>query len=418
MTEQLHWNKKYVEQLSAVERKKFSLELKIIKYLYVNGAKTNAEICSHLKISSPSSIAILNELICNNLIEKQGKGDSNGGRKPDLFGIKDNALYVLGMEVGKYETKMAVFNATNAFITDVVSYPILLDNDLKTIDALYNHASDLIKSSGIDPSKLMAVGISIPGLVNSSKGINYTYLNFEGTTMAELLQKKFDRPVFVENDAKAIALAEYRFGLAKGKKNVLSIFLDWGIGLGLIVDGKLYRGSLGLSGEFGHIPMIEDGILCTCGKQGCLETVASGTALSRLAMEGIKAGKTSIVMNRANESSDKVDASLVVQAAHNGDQYAINILAEVGNHLGKGLSILIQLFNPELIILGGKIAEAGDYITTPIQQSLNKYCIRQLKESSPVITSEMKQNIGLMGTIAVIMENIFEYFIKTSAKKR
>ncbi|MDP4210765.1 MAG: ROK family transcriptional regulator [Bacteroidota bacterium] len=412
----LQWYNKYAEDLSGVERKKFVQELKIIKYLYSSGPKSNSEICRHLKISAPSSFSILNELTTIGLIEKQGRGESIGGRKPDLYGVKNDTFYVLAIEMGKYKTQMAIFNGENANVTEVCSYSFLLDNSMDTIDKLYNYATELIAASGIDPLKVIAVGVSMPGLVDSRKGANYTYFNFKEKPVRKILQEKFKRPVFIENDAKAVALAEYRFGLAKGKKDVLSVFWDWGIGLGLILDGKLYRGTLGFAGELSHIPMVENGILCQCGKQGCLETIASAIALSRLALEGIKAGKTSIAHNLPDEDNDKVETRLVLEAANKGDQYAINILGEVGFNLGKGLSILIQLFNPELIIIGGRMAQAGEYITMPIQQSLNTYCMRQLKEPSSVVISEMGQRVGIMGAVAVILENIFDYYIKTSSK--
>jgi N-acetylglucosamine repressor len=414
--EYLHLENTYIEKLSGVERKKFIQEIKIIKYLYVNGPKTNADICRHLKISAPKSFAILNELSTKDLIEKQGRGVSIGGRKPDLYGIKDNSLFILGIEMDRYKTKMSIFNNKNENITGIHTFSIPLDNDIKTADKIYEHASEIIKSSGIDPAKLIGIGISLPGLIDAHKGINYTYLYYGKKSIRDILQAKFNRPVFIENDAKAAALAEYRFGLAKEKKDVLVILLDWGIGLGLILDGKLYRGISGFAGEFSHIPMTEDGILCHCGKHGCLETIASGTTLARLAKEGIKSGKSSILNRLIDNDPDKIEAKLVVEAAKNGDQYAINILSEVGSNLGKGISILIQLFNPELIILGGRIAEAGQYITTPIQQSLNIYCMRQLSDRTSIVVSEMGQNVGIMGAVAVAMEKVFENYIKTGIK--
>jgi glucokinase-like ROK family protein len=414
--EYLHWENTYIEKLSGVERKKFIQEIKIIKYLYVNGSKTNADICKHLKISAPKSFAILNELTSKDLIEKQGRGVSIGGRKPDLYGIKNNSLYILGIEMDRYKTKIAVFDNNNQNITGIHTFSIPLDNDLKTAEKIYEFGSKVIKSSGIDPAKLIGIGISIPGLIDSHKGINYTYLYYGKKSIRDLLQAKFNRPVFIENDAKAAALAEYRFGLARGKKDVLVILLDWGIGLGLILDGKLYRGTSGFAGELSHIPMVEDGILCHCGKHGCFETVASGVTLVRLAKEGIKSGKSSILNRLTDNDLDKIEAKHIVDAAKNGDQYAINILSQVGYNLGKGIAILIQLYNPELIILGGRIAEAEQYITTPIQQSLNIYCMRQLSDRTSIVVSEMGQNVGIMGAVAVAMEKVFENYIKAGNK--
>jgi N-acetylglucosamine repressor len=415
----LQWEHSHIEQLAGVIRKKFIQELKIIKYLYVQGPKTNAEICHHLKISAPKSFSMLNELINGNLLEKQGRGESIGGRKPDLYGLRENSLFVLAIDMNKYQTNMSIFNNNNINITGVQTYSIPLDNDSKTIDKLYGYASELIKSSKIDASKLMGIGISIPGLVDSRNGVNHTYLRPGKKALRDLLQEKFNRPVFIENDANAVALAEYRFGLAKGKKDALVIFMDWGVGLGLILDGKLFRGTSGFAGEFSHIPMMEDGALCHCGKHGCLESIASGLTLVNLAKEGIKSGKSTLLNDLTGNDPDKLEAKLVMDAARNGDQFAINILSEVGYNLGKGIAVLIQLFNPELIVLSGRMAQAGEYITVPIQHALNIYCMSQLRDRTSIVVSEMGEKIGMMGAIAVVMENIFEnYSSRPETKKR
>jgi N-acetylglucosamine repressor len=412
----LNWENIYLDELKGVNRKKHLQKIKIIKYLYVHGSKSNADLCSRLKISSPTSLGFINELVKEGLVEKQGKGKSIGGRKPDLFGLKNNSLFVLGIEMGKYKTRMSIFNNNNENITDIVTYPPELDNGISTIDNLYNQATKLIKSSGIDPLKLIGIGINMPGLVDSKKGINYTYLNFGEKSVREILEAKFNRPVYIENDAKAVALAEHRFGLAKGKKDALVIFLDWGIGLGIIQDGKVYRGTSGFAGEFSHIPFIENGHLCRCGKKGCLETIASGAALARMVKEGIESGKTSLLTNLAGNDLDKVEIETVVDAANKGDQYAIHLLSEIGMNLGKGIALIIQLFNPEIIILGGRVAEAKEYLTTPIQQSLNIYCMSQLRENTSIVISELGQTVGIMGAVAMVMENIFEDYIRTTSK--
>lgn len=408
-----HWENTYLEELKGLEKKKFIQKIKIVKYLYVQGPNTNADICRHLKISAPKSFSLLNELISSDMIEKQGRGISIGGRKPDLYGIKENSLFVLSIDMGLYKTRMSIFDNKNTNITGIQTYSINLDNNPGTVDKLVEHANALIKESGIDPIKLMGVGISMPGLVDAHRGINYTFLNFGEKPIRDILTKKFNRPVFIENDAKAAALAEYRFGLAKDRKNVLFLYLEWGIGLGMILDGKLYRGSTGFAGEFSHIPMIEEGVLCHCGKHGCLETVASGTTIARLAKEGILAGKSSIMNAMIDNDPEKIEIKLVVDAACRGDQYAISILSEVGFNLGKGIAVLIQLFNPELIILGGRVSEAGQYITTPIQQSLNTYCMQQIREKTDIQVSEMRQNVGIKGAVAIVMEDIFEKQLKS-----
>jgi N-acetylglucosamine repressor len=399
----------YIKELNNIERKKFFQKLKIIKSLYIKGAQSNADICERFRISSPTSIGLLNELIVEGYIEKQGRGQSIGGRKPDLYGLQDNSLFVLGIEMDQYNTRMAIFNNRNEPVTELQSYPIQISQDLAILDELYDCAMNLIRSSGINRDKLLGIGISMPGLISMKEGRNYTYLLTpeDGESLQQLLVAKFNKPVFLQNDVKAATLAEYRFGLARSRRDVLVITMDWGIGIGMIMDGKLRTGTSGFAGEFGHIPMVEDGVLCYCGKRGCLETVASGNALARLALAGIKSGQSTQLHNLSGQGIDRMAPKVIIDAAHNGDQYAINILSEVGLNLGKGIAILIQLFNPELIILGGKMAEAKQYISIPIQQSINTYCMTQLREKTAVAMSDLGPNAGILGAVATVMENIF-----------
>jgi len=399
-----------IERLNTVDRKKYLQKIKIIKHLYVKGAKTNTDICNRFNISSPTSMSLLNELIAEGLVEKQGRGISVGGRKPDLYGLKDNSLFVLSIDMERFKTRMAIFDNNNNNITGIYTYSFRISEDLSAIEQLHRHASDLMESSGINTDKLMGIGISMPGLVAAGAGRNYTYLRTQpgAESLQQILERKFEKPVYIQNDVKSAALAEYRFGLAHNKKDVLVISMDLGIGLGIIIDGKLRSGTSGFAGELGHIPLVEGGALCYCGKRGCLETVASGIALARMAKEGIKSGQSSLLNKLSDQEVDQIEPSVIINAANQGDQYAINILSETGINLGKGIAILIQLFNPELIILGGKIAEAKQYITIPIQQSINTYCMTQLRETTSIALSELGKNAGILGSVATVMENIFE----------
>ena len=407
---------KQLERLNQVERKKHLQKIRIIKHLYVKGAKSNAEICNRFSISSPTSMGLLNELMQEGLVEKQGRGESVGGRKPDLYGLRDNSLFVLSIDMEKFRTRIAIFDNNNNNITGIHTIPIRVSKDLSAVQELYEHANSLILSSGIDPDKLMGIGVSMPGLVSSKDGNNYTYLltGKNERSLQELLEMKFNKPVYIQNDVKSVTLAEHRFGAAHGKRDVLVLSMDWGIGLGAIMDGKMRIGTSGFAGEFGHIPFVEDGLLCHCGKRGCLETVASGLALVRKAKEGIKSGQYTLLNELSEEEIDNLDPQAVIDAANQGDQFAINILSETGINLGKGIATLIQLFNPELIILGGKIAAAKQYITTPIQQSINTYCMTQLREKTSIALSELGQHAGIMGSVATVMENIFENHIAST----
>ncbi|MFT3738358.1 MAG: ROK family protein [Breznakibacter sp.] len=411
-----HFENAFIDQLAGIERKKYVQEIKVIKYLYVNGPRSTADLCKVLKISVPNMIAILGDLGEKNLIEKRGRGVSIGGRKPDLYGITQNCFFVMGVEIGIYTTRMAIFNSANERLTPVKEYTITLNNETVALELLVQSIQQFISESDIDATRLIGIGVSMPGLIDSVKGVNHTYLNFGKKTVVSLLEEKLKRPVFIENDAKAMALAEFRLGLAKTKRDVLVLFLDWGLGLGMILDGKLYKGTSGFAGEFSHIPMVEDGILCRCGKLGCIETVASGTSIVRMAEEGIKAGKSSMLLHADSGKVEKLDVAHVVNAALGGDQYAINVLAVAGKNLGKGISVLIQLFNPELIVLCGKMSEAGEYLTMPVRQAIQTHAMKQVSEHTKIEVSKLGADIGILGALAVVMENIFENYIKHTGR--
>lgn len=405
-----------VKKLDGLERKKFLSAVRIIKYLYFNGPQPIASICKYSKISSPNAFAVLTDLMTRKLVEKKGRGASKGGRKPELYSLCNNAFYVLGVDMDIYQTRISLFNAANENVSGLKTVEIELNNNISTLDVLIQHLKSFIAEQGINQGEILGIGLSFPGLVDSVKGVNHTYFNFGKKAVRDVLQEQMGLPVFVENDAKAIALAVWRLGLAKSKKDVLVLFLDWGIGLGMILDGKLYRGSSGFAGEFSHIPIVENGDLCICGKLGCLQTLAAGTTLVKMVKDGILAGRGSLLSTMEPAELQKVGLNQIIDAALDGDQHSINALSAIGENLGKGIAILIQLFNPELIVLGGKMAEAGQFLTTPIRQAVNKYCISQISDQAIIEVSKMGKEIGVIGALAVVMEDVFEFIGKGSAR--
>lgn len=402
--------------LSNVERKKYLQKIRIIKHLYFNGANTNADICNTFNVSLPTTMSLLNQLVEDGIVAKQGRGESVGGRKPDLFGLKENTFFVLSIHIERFQIQLAILDNTHQILFEK-NISTIISKDFDIVNILHQHASELIAESKINSDKLMGIGISMPGLVSSENGKNFTYFlkDHQPQDLQSEFEKIFNKPVAILNDAKSACLAEFRLGLAKNKNNVLVLSMDWGIGLGIIMGGKLHMGSSGFAGEFGHIPLVEDGALCHCGKRGCLETVASGIALVKKAKVGIEAGQHSILKEMVNDNLDDLEPSIIIEAANRGDQFAINVLSEIGINLGKGIAILIQIFNPELIILEGKIAEAKQFITTPIQQSINTYCMIQLKERTEISLSKLGKNSSLLGATVAIMDHIFKQQI-TMAK--
>ncbi|MBN7815756.1 ROK family transcriptional regulator [Algoriphagus pacificus] len=395
-----------------VEIKSYLNKIKIIKNLYLKGANTASEICAEVGISLPTVNALLGDLMNSGEVIKQGRAESQGGRKPDLYRLAEDAFYVLSVDLSKFQVNLALYSCNQILASEKESHKITLNNEKETFDQLCDIIDEYLKNTKIPTEKIIAIGFSMPGLVDSVGGVNYTYLRFGKKTLLENLEARFSKKIFLENDARAMTLAEFKFGSDHSHKNVLGIFVGWGIGLGIIIDGKIYHGASGFAGEFSHSPIFESrDVTCACGKKGCLEAVASGTAIVKMAEDAINLDKDSILARMVRDHQGDLEPALVVEAALAGDQRAITILSEAGLDLGRGISILIQLLNPELIIIGGSVAEANQYLITPIQQALNIYSMAKSREKSQLALYQLGEDVGLLGGVAVVNEKLFEDII-------
>jgi len=387
--------------------KKNGLKLLILKELYQNGCKSIPDLSKIIHMSTPTITRAIDELIASGFLAEEGIGSSSGGRRPNLYGIFPSARYVLGVDISRYLIRIGLFNFNNQPVVEIKVINEGLETSKDILLSLKTSVTDFIKETGIDEKKLMGIGIALPGLIDLHTGISYSYLQDEKPATIQF-ENIFKYPVFVENDTKVMALGEQAFGLAQGKQNVLCLNIGSGIGLGMILNGKLYKGNSGFSGEFGHIQVDPDGQLCYCGKIGCLETLASGTTMIKHAKKEIADGATTIISTMVEGDLSKITIETVLKAAQHGDQFAIGLLSNIGEHLGRGIAVLIHLFNPELIIIGGELTKADNYIIDPIQQNLNKYTIAKIRKDAQIITSSLGQNAGLMGTVALVMNKVFQ----------
>jgi glucokinase-like ROK family protein len=390
--------------LTNLSRKRYLQKKRILYHLYYKGHLSNPEICKLTNMSSPSIQKLLSELIGEKLVREEGIGQSIGGRRPLMFGINAPARFVVGINIGHSATEIGVFNLNNQLVDKIQIFKRPLENSQDFVDALHHEVERVLLSSNINNDQLLGIGIAITGLTDPRLGLSYSHLNFSEKSVKGLFEEKFGKPVFTDNDARLMALGEYVFGSAIGHENVLCVNIGSGIGMGMILNGRLYQGHSGFAGEFGHIKIQEEGQLCICGKNGCLETVASGDALTRMALAAVASGKATILSNY----TDDLNCETIIDAAHQGDQVAIDLIDQIGTFLGQGLSTLIHLFNPETIILGGHMSRARQFLLDPVHQTLNKYTIGQIKNATRLVTSTLGDKAAVMGAMALVMEHVFE----------
>jgi glucokinase-like ROK family protein len=380
----------------------------IIKHLYFDKGLSCAELSEILDKSLPSTSKAVNELIEEGLVIEDGYARSSGGRRPLVYSIKADAMYMLTVAMDQFSTRIQLVDLLNNPVADMVIFELRLLNNREALPQLIAQINDYIKNTGIAPDKFAGIGIGMPGFINVNEGINYTYLDADDQSLTQLITLETGVPTYIDNDSSLIALAEQKFGIAKNQRDVMVINLGWGIGLGMIINDEIYRGHNGFAGEFSHIPLSEDNTLCTCGKRGCLEAEASMLVVVQKAVEGIIAGRVS-GLKYIEAEHPKLVGDAIMEAANNGDQFVIELLSEAGYKIGKALAILIHIMNPASIVLSGRGAVVGKILLAPIQQALNKYCIPRLAASTELLISELGFDAELIGAAILVMENLTTY---------
>ena len=393
---------------SVIDIKKNKQKKGIISELYFKEMNTISELSHSLHISIPSITALIEELIEEKWIVETGFGISKQGRRPAIYGINPKEKLVLVLDINTHDTKISLLNLKNEFIFSQV-FDLQLKNNPSFLETLFMLVDSVMDQKISKGKTIIALGVSIPGLVNKKTGINYTYksLNSENKSLGKSIEEHFKLPVYVINDSKATAFGEYRFGLAKGKHHVLSINVDWGIGLGIVVNGEIFDGASGFAGELGHIQVNPDGILCTCGKVGCLDTITSASSLLKNIKDGLRNGKMS-KLGEYKDNIEDINLEMVIEAAQQGDAFAIDIIHNIGLELGKGLSIAVHLFNPQIIIIDGVLSKAQKLIVNPIEHAINKYCLTDFKEDLSIEISQLGEKAKIYGVHTYVVESLLK----------
>lgn len=391
---------------SATDLNKIRQKKRTLSFLHTNGESTAPELSKWLKISLPTCIVLLNDLISLGYVKVIGIGESSGGRKPSLYGLPDDGFYVISCDFARFNANMVICDCYNKFVTNVAKIDTHID-DPDLVEKLFQAAQKLMADNQIPVEKVYGLGVDMPGLIDSKAGINYTIKDKKRQNIRRDLKNRFNKLVYTDNDARMHAFGEFHFGEAKDYKDAIFIHWSWGLGLGIFMNGQLCSGNKGFAGELSHIPMVENGELCICGKRGCLETIACSNTIMRMVRQGFADQVISSLINDFKDHPDKVTPEDVINSARQGDEFCISMLNEIGLAMGKGLSYIIQLLNPEVIVLSGPLSRARQYVLSPIQQSLNRLCLEKISGSTSIIVSDLGDQSALLGTSEMVLQKIF-----------
>ena len=382
--------------LNNIDGKNGLLKKRILGLCITDGDLSIADISIELGASIPTVTKLLNELIDDGFIEDLGKLGTSGGRKPNIYGLCASAGYLIGVDIRRHHISVAVTDFKGNSIDYQEDIPFVLESSeesfRKMSDLLISHITKL----GISKDKVLAYGINLTGRVNCNTGFSFSYFIGEEKPLDATLEEMLGNRVFIDNDSRAMTYGEYICGAGNGERNMLFINLSWGLGMGMILDGKLSYGKSGFSGEIGHFPFRDNDIICRCGKIGCLETVASGSAIHRVFLEKLKEGRTSVLRPKY-ERGEEISLDEIIDAVKDEDVLAIEAIEITGRELGRAIAGLINIFNPELVVIGGRLAAAKDYLMLPIMGAINKYSLIVVSKDTILKFSKLGTRGGALG---------------------
>lgn len=392
--------------MSIIIEKGQRLRADIIKHLYYKKALSLTDLSKLTKKSLPLVTSIVNGLIAEGYILEQGLAPSTGGRRPSMYLLNaDHQKYIVAVAMDQLITRLTIYNLSRNSVIPMQYLEFDMSDENSDVSALINFINKSIDESGINRKNIVGVGIGMPGFVNAELGVNLSYLPVkQGDTLREYLSKKIKLPVFIDNDSSLIALAELNFGEAIDLKDAMVVNIGWGTGLGMIMNGKLYRGSSGYAGEFSHIPLSDSNNLCSCGRRGCLEVDTSLLVMAEKAEKALAEGSESNMKELFKDKS-KHPRDHFLDAVIAQDPLAISILSKAGFQLGKGLATLIHILNPECIVLSGRGAKAGQMLLPSIQQAINQFCIPRIAGQTTIKLSTLTDEAELLAAASLIVEN-------------
>jgi glucokinase len=316
---------------------------------------------------------------------------------------------VIGIDLGGTKISTALVDNNGRIIAHDYRKTHATEGPQAVIRRMLDSARGVMAQAGVKQSQVAAVGIGAPGPLDIAAGVAVAPPNLHGwdhVPVRRLIEDGLGVTAFLEKDANAAALGEHRFGAGRGTKHMIYVTVSTGIGGGLILDGKLYHGSGGMAGEVGHTTIVPYGPLCGCGNRGCLEALASGTAIARQARERVVRGVPTLIADLAGGDPERITAILVADAASQGDVEAREILAKAMDYLGIGMANLVNLFNPQLIVIGGGLANIGERLLEPVQRAIARCAFPTPAQMVRVVPAELGDNVGVLGAAAVALAQI------------
>ncbi len=394
--------------LKLIQELNRSIILKTIRHY---GPISRSEIAKRNKISPTTVTAAVRKLLQQGLVREASVGESSGGRKPILIQFSPESRFIIGVAIANFSIKIAEMNLEaksrkqKVFPIYNLTGELLIDYFLKSIGQFLEEYSDLTKCIGIS--------IISPGIVDVDRGVicENTKLKLKNIPLKEIVEKRFKLKTWLENDANAIALAEKQFGAYKKYKNLVYVTIGDGVGAGIIVNGSIFRGCNGGTGEFGHTSIDRNGIYCDCGNRGCLENYVNWPAIYSKVSSSIAQGKHTMMLELAKGDIDRITPSIFRYALKKDDQLAKEIIEDTAAYLATGVVNLINLLNPDIIIFGGKVAYDNHFLLSQVKKLVFKQALTILTNKLKIFPTSFGEDFRMIAAATIPLQEIFHFSI-------
>ncbi len=381
----------------------------VLQAIRASGQVFKAEIARSTGLSIPTVMKITDELIARGLVKETGKGESSGGKPPQLLEFVQDRHYVVGVDIGTTNI-LCILMDMSANIVYKHSVPTMVDDSPDVIiDRIAASIDTVIAQSEVEQECLLGIGLGMPGLLDKETGTVLFSPDFhwERIELLSALKARYAMPMVVHNVTHSMAMAQKWFGYGRDDVNsFICVNLGHGIGSALFLDGELFSGGSGSAGELGHMTMEKDGPICVCGNPGCLEALASGDAIARRARAEISVLEDAIIRKKADEG--RLEAKDVFEAAGRQNDAAQRIIGDAAEYIGLALAKVINLLDPEMIVLEGGLSRAGSSFITAIHDNAQRYQMKYAGRNTRIVVSELAEQSAAIGSATFLIKRLFD----------